>query len=137
MKTKTETQFDRHAPLDSGFDLPAGAYWTAVGLATMTGGIQLYHYLTTGLVLSLFIGALVLGAVVVGLSPGRRTSLYALGIPFFVGQLFAWSIQGLVTSDIYLADKAIQVLLIGLCAYLLWIDYEKHDASAAMPTATQ
>lgn len=139
----TETQLTKTSPVTKRSPatlwtyLPIGAYWAAAGLTTVTGVIQLYLYATTGAVFSLFAGAILFVAIAASLATVRRPTVYALGIPFLVGQLFAWMMQGMPYAQLGVVDKGLQVLLLVVLAGLLWIDHAKRNASTVTPVATQ
>ncbi len=94
------------------------AHWAVAGLAAVTGGIHAYLYLTQGF-LPFGFAAVVFFAAVVGLLLNvYRRALYALGIPFTLGQVAMWYLQGMPEFTLGVVDKVVQLALVALLAYL-------------------
>lgn len=136
MKTDLETQFTRPASSKPWAYLPKGAYLAATSLAIGTAIIQLYLSATAGAMWLLFGGAVLLAAAIAGRSNARRLMLYALDIPYLVGQLFAWAMQGIPYAQLGVITVGLQGLLIAVLVYLLWVersDREMVTLSSAVP----
>ena len=93
-------------------------HWGAVALAAITGGVHLYLYATQSFIPFLLagVGFLTLAGLM-GTTFDHRL-LYLGGIPFTVMQIAAWIQLGMPDFALGVADKTIQVALIGLLAYL-------------------
>lgn len=93
-------------------------HWGAVALAAITGGIHLYLYWTQSFIPFLLagLGFLTLAGLM-GTTFDHRL-LYLGGIPFTAMQIAAWIQMGMPDFAIGVADKTVQVALIGLLAYL-------------------
>ncbi|MFC7225838.1 hypothetical protein N0B31_00350 [Salinirubellus salinus] len=95
------------------------AHWVVAGLAAVTGGIHAYLYLTQGF-LPFGFAAVVFFAAVLGLLLNvYRRALYALGIPFTLGQVAMWYLQGMPDFTLGVVDKAVQLALVAMLVYLL------------------
>lgn len=94
------------------------AHWAVAALAAITGGVHVYLYLTQGF-LPFAVAAAVFFAAVVGLLLNvYRRALYALGIPFTLAQVAMWYLQGMPDFTLGVVDKAVQLALVALLAYL-------------------
>jgi ABC-type uncharacterized transport system permease subunit len=96
----------------------SGLRWGAAALAAGTGGVHLYLYATQSFVPFLLagLGFLTLAGLM-GTTFDHRL-LYLGGIPFTLAQIAAWIQLGMPDFMLGVADKTIQVVLIGLLAYL-------------------
>lgn len=105
-----------------GFGYRAGtmipAHWAVAGLAAITGGVHAYLYLTQGFVPFGFAAVVFFAAVVGLLLNVYRRALYALGIPFTLAQVAMWYLQGMPDFALGVVDKAVQLALVALLAYL-------------------
>lgn len=95
-----------------------GKRWGAAALATVSGGVHFYLYLTQGFIPFLLagLGFLTLAALLATTFDHRL--LYLGGIPFTLAQIAAWIQLGMPDFLLGVADKTIQVALIVLLAYL-------------------
>ncbi len=109
----------------SGFgfrtDSMTWAHWTVAALATVTGTVHVYLYVTEGFIPFLFAGLVFYGAVLAMLLNVYRRALYAIGVPFTAGQIVLWYLQGMPSFTIGVVDKVIQVALVVLLVYLFRI----------------
>lgn len=98
-------------------------HWLALTLVVLTGVIHLYAGITEGRLPVLLAGVGFLAAVGLFLHAYRRRLLYLLGIPYTGIQIPLWYVakSGEYTPIGY-ADKVIQVVLVGLFAYLYWLE---------------
>ncbi|KTG07778.1 hypothetical protein AUR64_02770 [Haloprofundus marisrubri] len=93
-------------------------HWAAVGLAGITAGVHLYLYSVQGFLPFLLAGLGFLGAVVLLVAGVNRRLLYAVGVPFTASQIAVWFVQGMPEFALGVADKTVQVALIGILVYL-------------------
>ena len=136
MKTDLETQFTRPTSDRPWAYLPKGAYLAATSLAIGAAIIQIYLSATAGAMWLLFAGAVLLTAAIVGRSNVHRPTLYALGIPYLIGQLFAWMMQGMPYAQFGIITVGLQGLLIATLVYLLWREQANRELatlSSAVP----
>lgn len=111
-----------------GFDLGlmTRTHWVAAGLAAVTGVVHLYLYLTQGYLPFLFAGVVFLAAIfgmaVIPYGHVGRRAIYALGVPFTMGQIVAWIAVGMPDFTLGVADKVVQVALIVLLVALYRIE---------------
>lgn len=107
-----------------GFDLGSmtRTHWAAAGLAGVTGAVHVYLYLTQGYLPFLFAGvvflAAILGMAVIPYGHVGRRAIYALGVPFTMGQIGAWIAVGMPDFYLGVADKVVQIVLIVLLVSL-------------------
>lgn len=98
------------------------AHWATAGLAAFTGVVHLYLYLSQGFFPFLFAGvvffAAILGMLVIPYGHVARRAIYALGVPFTLGQIGAWAAAGMPDFAIAIPDKIVQVALIVMLIYL-------------------
>lgn len=94
------------------------AHWAAAALAAITGTIHLYLYLEQGFLPFLFAGVVFYAAILGLVLNVYRRVLYALGVPFVVGQIAIWAYMGMPDMAIATIDKPVQVALIILLVYL-------------------
>lgn len=91
----------------------------AMGLAAVTGVVHLYLYLAQGFVPFLLAGLGFFGAIgLILLLPGVRSWLYLAGIPYTIVQMAGWVAAGMPDFALGVADKLVQVVLIGLLVVL-------------------
>lgn len=95
-----------------------GLHWAAIGLAALTGAIHLYLYVSEGFIPFLLAGAGFFGAVGLVLIGFYRRIVYLVGIPYTMAQIAGWYVLDGNFTAIAIVDKAAQVLLIALLAYL-------------------
>lgn len=113
------------AEIDLGFHPEAmtRVHWAASGLAAVTGAVHVYLYLTQGFLPFLFAGvvffAAILGMAMLPYGHLVRRAIYALGVPFTMGQIGAWVAVGMPDFALGVADKAVQIALIAVLVYLL------------------
>lgn len=124
------TQLTRQTQIGRQAYFETGVYWTAIGIAMAVGALPLSIYWAENAVLPLFAGTVLLAAVAAALSSAWRPGLYALGIPFLVGQLFAWLMQGIPYTELGTVTMGLQALLLCLLVYLLWIGRTGHAGRA-------
>jgi hypothetical protein len=93
-------------------------HWGAVALAAITGGVHLYLYWTQSFIPFLLagLGFLTLAGLMGTTFDHRLLSLG--GIPFTLMQIAAWIRLGMPDFLLGVADKTVQVALIGLLASL-------------------
>jgi len=99
----------------------AGIEWFAVALVFVTGLIHVYVGAVEGAVPLVLAGLGFFGAIILYLANYRRRLLYLVGIVFTGVQIPLWYVvkAGEFTTIGYV-DKAVQVVLVGLLAYLYW-----------------
>lgn len=111
-----------------GFDLGSmtRAHWATAGLAGTTGLVHIYLYLTQGFLPFLFAGvvflAAILGMLVIPYGHVARRAIYALGVPFTMGQIAAWIFTGMADFQLGVADKIVQIALIVMLVYLFRLE---------------
>lgn len=94
-------------------------HYAAIGLAGVTGLIHLYLYYAQEFLPFLLAGLGFFGAVGLLLTlPSYRPWLYLAGIPYTLAQMAGWYLAGMPDFELGVADKAVQVALIGLLAVL-------------------
>ena len=96
----------------------SGLHWAAIALAAITGINHIYLYLAEGFLPFLLAGLGFFGAIALLVVGFYRRWLYLLGIPYTAAQIVLWYLQGMPNFEFGLFDKAVQVLLIVLLAYL-------------------
>ena len=95
--------------------------WVLVGLVLLTGLFHLYAGLVEGRIPVTLAGVGFLGAIVLYLMDYRRRLLYAAGILYTAIQFPLWYVAKVGEfTTIGFVDKAVQVVIIVLLAYLLW-----------------
>lgn len=92
--------------------------WSAMTLATITGGIHLYLYATQSFIPFLLAGLGFLALAGLMATTFDHRVLYLGGIPFTLAQIGAWIQLGMPDFMLGVADKTVQVVLIALFAYL-------------------
>ena len=93
-------------------------HWGAVALAVITGGVHLYLFATQSFIPFLLAGlGFLMLAGLMGTTFDHRL-LYLGGIPFTLMQIAAWIQLGMPDFMLGVADKTVQVALVGLLAYL-------------------
>lgn len=113
---------------DLDFDLSTmtGVHWLAMGLVAITGVVHLYLFVTQGFLPFLLAGLGFFGIMAAILVTRRggilRSVVYVLAIPFTVGQIAAWMALGMPDFYLGVADKAVQVALIAIMAYLIVVE---------------
>lgn len=108
------------------------AHWSAMTLAAVTGIVHLYLYVSQEYLPFLAAGLGFVGAIALILLAGSYRKWIYLGlIPFTLGQMGAWVMQGM--PDFYLGvfDKTVQVLLIALLVVLFLRDRRATAVDAA------
>lgn len=107
--------------------------WVVVGLVFLTGAFHIYAGLVEGQIPVALAGIGFLGAIVLYLMDYRRRLLYAVGILYTAVQFPLWYVAkvGAFTTVGYV-DKAVQIAIITLLAYLLW---RSRPASSDQPSA--
>lgn len=100
-------------------------HWMAIALAIVTGVVHLYVGWVRSRPSLALAGIGFFGGIAVFLTGHRRRLLYALGIGYVGLQIIVWAIvsAGEYTIIGYV-DKTVQVVLLGVLAYLLRIDLE-------------
>jgi hypothetical protein len=117
----------------------SGTEWSAIALVLVTGVIHIYVGIVEGAVPLALAGLGFFGAIVLYLANYRRRLLYLVGIVFTGVQIPLWYVvkAGEFTTIGYV-DKAVQVVLVVLLAYLYWTartpSTEQRDASQAEQT---
>ena len=113
------------------FGSMTGKRGLAVVLAAITGGVHLYLYWTQSFLPFLLagLGFLTLAALVTTTFDHRL--LYLGGIPFTAMQIVAWVQLGMPDFQLGVADKTVQVALIGLLAYLFVSERRSEAAERA------
>jgi hypothetical protein len=102
-------------------------HWLAMVLSVITGAIHVYLYTTQGRLPFLFAGVVFVAAVVALLFNVYPLVLYALGIPFTAGQVVLWVVAGTPEMEVGIVDKAVQVLLVVVLAYLLYTTWKRRQ----------
>jgi len=99
----------------------SGLGWLAVALVIVTGVLHIYSGVVEGRTPVLLAGVGFLGAILLYLADYRRHLLYLVGIVYTAVQIPIWYVvkAGEYTLVGYV-DKAVQVVLIALLAYLWW-----------------
>ena len=111
-------------------------HWLAVLLVLVTGAIHVYAGVVEGRAPVALAGVGFLGATVLFLVDYRRPLLYLVGVLYTAVQLPLWYVvkAGEYTTVGYV-DKAVQVVLVVLLAYLYWRQREPSTPSSdAMAT---
>lgn len=95
--------------------------WLAVGLVLLTGILHVYAGLVEGRLPLTLAGVGFFGAIVLFLFDYRRRLLYLVGVVYTGIQIPLWYVAnaGEFTALGY-TDKAIQVILVAVLAYLYW-----------------
>lgn len=95
--------------------------WVVVALVFLTGIFHVYAGIIEGRIPVMLAGVGFLGAIVLYLMDYRRRLLYAIGILYTAVQFPLWYVAkvGEFTTIGYV-DKAIQIVIITLLAYLIW-----------------
>ncbi|HET7325340.1 MAG TPA: hypothetical protein VFJ06_13515 [Halococcus sp.] len=108
--------------------------WSAMVLAAITGSVHLYLFWTQSFIPFLLagLGFLTLAGLMGTTFDYRLLSLG--GIPFTVLQIAAWIQMGMPDFMLGVADKTVQVALIGLLAYLF---VSERRSTAAERTRTE
>ena len=112
-----------------------GKRWLAAFLAVITGGVHLYLYWTQSFIPFLLagLGFLTLAGLM-GTTFDHRL-LYLGGIPFTLMQIVAWVQLGMPDFMLGVADKTVQVALIGLLA-ALYVSERRSTAAKRTQTET-
>ena len=90
----------------------------AIALAATTGIVHLYLYWAQGFLPFLLAGLGFFGAVALLVTGVNRRLLYAVGIPFTASQIAVWVVQGMPEFALGVFDKAVQIAIVGVLAYL-------------------
>jgi hypothetical protein len=95
--------------------------WVALGLVFLTGIFHLYSGVVESRIPVLLAGIGFFGAIVLYLIDYRRRLLYLVGIVYTAVQIPIWYVvkAGEYTT-VGFVDKAVQVVLVVLLAYLWW-----------------
>lgn len=95
--------------------------WVAIGLVFVTGVLHVYAGIVEGRIPVSLAGVGFLGAIVLYVVDYRRRLLYLVGILYTAVQIPLWYVAnaGSFTTLGYV-DKAVQVVLVALLAYLYW-----------------
>lgn len=95
--------------------------WVLVALVFLTGAFHVYAGIVDGQIPVALAGVGFSGAIVLYLMDYRRRLLYAVGILYTAVQFPLWYVAkaGEFTTVGYV-DKAVQVVVVALLAYLLW-----------------
>ena len=108
--------------------------WVVVGLIVLTGIFHVYAGLVEGRVPVTIAGVGFLGAIVLYLMDYRRRLLYAVGILYTAVQFPLWYVANVGEfTTLGFVDKAVQIVIITLLAYLLW---RSRPASSDQPSTT-
>ena len=98
-----------------------GLHWLAIVLAFLTGVIHVFVGVVGGRLPLTLAGLGFFGAIVLFLADVRRQLLYVVGIVYTGIQVVLWLVvQAGEYTTIGYVDKAIQVVLIAILAYLYW-----------------
>lgn len=110
--------------------------WLAVGLVLVTGVLHIYSGVIEARIPVLLAGVGFLGAIVLYLADYRRRLLYLVGIGYTAIQIPIWFVvKASEYTVIGYVDKAVQVVLILVLAYLYWRSRSGADERVeAMPT---
>jgi hypothetical protein len=108
--------------------------WLAVALVAVTGVIHVYAGVVEGRIPVALAGVGFLAAIGLYLVDYRRPLLYLVGIVYTAIQIPLWYVvkAGEFTTVGYV-DKAVQVLLVVVLAYLYW---QTRTATTDSPTAS-
>jgi hypothetical protein len=93
-------------------------HWLAVALVVITGVIHVYAGIVEGRPPVTLAGVGYAGALVLFFLNYRRRFLYAIGIPYTAIQIPLWIVAKSEYATIDYVDKAVQVVLILVLAYL-------------------
>lgn len=98
-----------------------GRHWVAVGLVAITGILHVYPGIAEAKPPLVLAGAGFFGAILLFLANYRRRQLYLVGIVYTAVQIPLWYVikAGEYTTIGYV-DKAVQLVLVILLAYLYW-----------------
>jgi uncharacterized membrane protein len=109
--------------------------WVAIGLVFVTGVLHVYAGIVEGRIPVSLAGVGFLGAIVLYVVDYRRRLLYLVGILYTVVQIPLWYVAnaGSFTTLGYV-DKAVQVVLVALLAYLYW---QTRERTPGQSTAVQ
>lgn len=102
---------------DTGGGL-TGAHWVAVALIVVTGVLHIYAGIVEGRIPVALAGVGYAGALVLFFLNYRRKLLYAIGIPYTAIQIPLWIVVKSEYGVVDYVDKAVQVVLIAVLAYL-------------------
>lgn len=116
MAQRRETGF-RLRPDVSTF---TGLHWLTIGLLAITGINHLYLFMAEEFLPFLFAGLGFFGIVAVLFVGLYRRLVYLAAIPFTISQIVGWYVLDGNLTSLAIFDKAVQVLLIVLLAYLFW-----------------
>ena len=95
-----------------------GAHWLAVVLVVVTGVLHVYAGVVEGRIPVALAGVGYAGALVLFFLNYRRRLLYAVGIPYTAIQIPLWIVAKSEYGIVDYVDKATQVVLILVLAYL-------------------
>jgi hypothetical protein len=107
-------------------------HWIAVALVVVTGALHVYAGLVEGRPPVTLAGVGYAGALVLFFLNYRRRLLYAIGIPYTAVQIPIWLVVKSEYGIVDYVDKAVQVVLIVVLAYL----YLQSRGAAADTPAT-
>jgi hypothetical protein len=93
-------------------------HWLAVALVVVTGAIHVYAGIVEGRAPVALAGVGYGGALVLFFLNYRRRLLYAIGIPYTAVQIPLWLVAKSEYMLVDYVDKAVQVVLILVLAYL-------------------
>ena len=108
-------------------------HWSAMALATVTGGVHLYLYWTQSFVPFLLAGLGFLTLAGLLATTFDRRLLTLGGIPFTLAQIGAWVSLGMPDFMLGVADKTVQILLICVLAYLFVSERNARRRAATQP----
>ena len=95
-----------------------GTHWLAVVLVVVTGVLHVYAGVVEGRIPVALAGVGYAGALVLFFLNYRRKLLYAIGIPYTAIQIPLWIVAKSEYGIVDYVDKATQVVLILVLAYL-------------------
>jgi hypothetical protein len=95
-----------------------GVQWLAVVLVVITGVLHVFAGVVEGRIPVALAGVGYAGALVLFFLNYRRRLLYAIGIPYTAVQIPLWIVAKSEYGMVDYVDKAVQVVLILVLAYL-------------------
>lgn len=127
--TSISTTTERRTGFGFSRESMTPVHWATAGLAAITGVVHLYLFATTAFEPFLFAGAVfmaaILGMLVIPYGHIARKALYALGVPFTMGQIVAWYVIDGQFTALAVGDKLVQVALILALIYLFRMELRR------------
>lgn len=136
--TSTKTTAARRPLVQFTTDGLTRTHALAMTLAGVTGLVHLYLYVAQGFLPFLLAGLGFFGAVgLLLVLPAYRRWVYLAGIPFTLVQMGGWVAAGMPDFTLGVADKVVQLALIGLLVVLFRRERVAPDAPDATGVAAE